>query len=159
MIVRDTLFVGGSWVPAEGDEVIPVINAATEEVMGSVPGGTPADAGGAVAAARAAFDDWSRTPADDRAKALERLGEALSARVPEIGMIVAQEVGMPLAMATVIQAGLPAMVMASYASIAREAEYEERIGSSVVVREAAGVVAAITPWNYPLHQAVAKVGP
>ena len=159
MIVRDALYIGGSWVRPEGDESIPVVNAATEEVMGSVPAGTPADADRAVAAARAAFEDWSRTPVEDRAKALARLGEALGARVPEVGALVAREVGMPLSMATVIQAGLPAMVMGSYASILREVDFEERIGSSLVVREAAGVVAAITPWNYPLHQAVAKVAP
>ncbi|HEX3621176.1 MAG TPA: aldehyde dehydrogenase family protein [Acidimicrobiales bacterium] len=159
MIVRDSLYVGGAWLAAGGDEVIEVVNAATEEVMGSVPAGTAADVDRAVGAARAAFDDWSRTPVEDRAKALERLGEALSARVPELGVLIAQEVGMPMAMATVIQAGLPAMVMASYATIARDAAFEEQIGSSLVVREAAGVVAAITPWNYPLHQAVAKVAP
>jgi aldehyde dehydrogenase (NAD+) len=159
MIVRDAFFVDGNWVRADGGDVIEVVNAATEEVMGSVPAGTGADVERAVRAARAAFDGWSRTPVEERAKALDRLGEALSARVPEIGTLVAQEVGMPLSMATVIQAALPAMVMGSYASIAREAIYEEHIGSSVVVREAAGVVAAITPWNYPLHQAVAKVAP
>jgi aldehyde dehydrogenase (NAD+) len=159
MIVRDAFFVDGNWVRADGGEMIEVVNAATEEVMGSVPAGTAADVDRAVRAARAAFDGWSRTSVEERAKALDRLGEALSARVPEIGTLVAQEVGMPLSMATVIQAALPAMVMGSYASIAREAVYEERIGSSVVVREAAGVVAAITPWNYPLHQAVAKVAP
>src|SRR5919199_3074395 len=160
MIVRDALFIGGSWVrPADGDGVIEVVNAATEEVMGSVPDGGPVDVDRAVAAARAAFDEWSQAPVDERAKAVERLGEALSARVPEVGMLVAQEVGMPLSMATVIQGALPAMVMASYGPIVREVGVEERIGSSVVVREAAGVVAAITPWNYPLHQAVAKVAP
>jgi acyl-CoA reductase-like NAD-dependent aldehyde dehydrogenase len=159
MIVRDALFVGGSWVRPDGAEAIEVVNAATEEVMGSVPAGTAVDVDRAVAAARAAFEDWSRAPVDERAKAVDRLGEALGARVPALGTLIAQEVGMPLAMATVIQAALPAMVMGSYASIAREAVHEERIGSSLVVREAAGVVAAITPWNYPLHQAVAKVAP
>ena len=159
MIVHDALFIGGAWVRAKGDGVIEVGNAATEEVIGSVPAGAPADADRAVAAARAAFDGWSRTPVDERAKALELLGQSLGARVPEVGTLVAQEVGMPLAMSTVIQGALPAMVMGSYASIVRDAAFEERVGSSVVVREAAGVVAAITPWNYPLHQAVAKVAP
>jgi acyl-CoA reductase-like NAD-dependent aldehyde dehydrogenase len=160
MIVRDALFIGGTWVrPDAGDGVIEVVNAATEEVMGSVPDGGPADVDRAVAAAGAAFDDWSRSSVEERAKAVERLGDALGARVPEIGTLVAQEVGMPLSMATVIQGALPAMVMGSYGPILREAVLEERIGSSVVVREAAGVVGAITPWNYPLHQAVAKVAP
>ena len=159
MIVRDTLFIDGSWVRPEGDGMIEVVNAATEEIMGSVPDAGPADVERAVAAARAAFDEWSRTSVEERAKAVERLGEALSARVPEVGTLVAREVGMPLSMATVIQGALPSMVMTSYGSILRETVFEERIGSSIVVREAAGVVAAITPWNYPLHQAVAKVAP
>jgi aldehyde dehydrogenase (NAD+) len=159
MIVRDALFIGGSWVRPAGAGVIEVSNAATEEVLGTVPDGGPAEVDQAVAAARSAFDEWSRASVDERAKAVERLGEALSARVPEIGTLVAQEVGMPISMATVIQGGLPAMVMSSYGPILREAVLEERIGSSLVVREAAGVVAAITPWNYPLHQAVAKVAP
>ena len=160
MIVRDALFIGGSWVrPDAGDGVIEVDNAATEEVLGTVPAGGPADVDRAVGAARRAFDEWSRASVDERAKAVERLGEALSARVPEIGTLVAQEVGMPISMSTVIQGALPAMVMGSYGPILREAVLEERIGSSLVVREAAGVVGAITPWNYPLHQAVAKVAP
>jgi acyl-CoA reductase-like NAD-dependent aldehyde dehydrogenase len=159
VIERDALFIGGSWVRPDGDASIEVVNCATEEAMGRVPAGTPVDADRAVAAARAAFEEWSRAPVDERAKAVERLGEGLSARVPEVGALVAGEVGMPLSMSTVIQAALPAMVMGSYAPIVREASFEERIGSSVVVREPAGVVAAITPWNYPLHQAVAKVAP
>ncbi len=159
MIVRDTLFVDGGWARPDRTEDIEVGNAATEEVMGRVPAGSPADVDRAVAAARRAFDGWSRAPVEDRAKAVERLGEALTARVPELGQLIAQEVGMPLSMATVIQAALPALVMASYASMAAEAGVEEQVGTSLVVREAAGVVAAITPWNYPLHQAVAKVAP
>jgi len=159
VIVRDAFFVGGSWVRPDGGESIEVGNAATGEVLGRVPAGTPVDVERAVAAATAAFDGWFRLPVDERAKAVERLGEGLGARVPEVGTLVAQEVGMPLSMATVIQGALPAMVMGSYGPIVREAAFEERIGSSVVVREAAGVVAAITPWNYPLHQAVAKVAP
>jgi acyl-CoA reductase-like NAD-dependent aldehyde dehydrogenase len=159
MIVRDALFIGGSWVRPAGDGVIEVVNAATEEVMASVPDAGPVDVDRAVGAARAAFEEWSRTPVEDRAKAVESLGAALGARVPEIGTLVAQEVGMPLSMATVIQGALPAMVMGSYGSIVRDVEFEERIGSSLVIREAAGVVAAITPWNYPLHLAVAKVAP
>jgi len=159
VIERDALYIGGSWVRPEGNGPIEVGNAATGEVLGRVPAGTPGDANRAVAAARAAFDDWSATPVEERAKAVERLAEGLGARVPEVGSLVAQEVGMPLSMATVIQAALPAMVMGSYGPIIRQIALEERVGSSLVVQESAGVVAAITPWNYPLHQAVAKVAP
>jgi acyl-CoA reductase-like NAD-dependent aldehyde dehydrogenase len=159
VIVRQGLFVGGGWYAPSGAATIDVVNAATEEVIGRVPAGTPADSERAAAAARAAFDGWSSTSVDERAKAVERLGEGLAARVAEVGTLVAQEVGMPLSMAMVIQGALPAMVMSSYADLVRGMAFEERVGGSLVVREPAGVVAAITPWNYPLHQAVAKVAP
>jgi aldehyde dehydrogenase (NAD+) len=69
------------------------------------------------------------------------------------------EVGSPISIATSIQAGLPVVVTQSYAKLAREAKFEQEIGNSLVVREAAGVTGAITPWNYPLHQIMAKVAP
>ena len=72
-IVRDRFYVGGEWVPPAGTGTVEVVEAATEEVMGVVPEGTPADADAAVAAARAAFDGWAATPVADRAAFLRRL--------------------------------------------------------------------------------------
>jgi len=159
MQLHDRLYIGGAWVAPAGEGTIDVVNATTEEVMGRVPEGTPADVDRAVAAARDAFGEWSVTPVEERAKHLERLGEGLTARMADVGMLVAGEVGMPLQMATLIQGGVPAIVMGSYAETARQFPFEERVGNSVVVREAVGVVGALTPWNFPLHQTVAKVAP
>ncbi|MGH9188916.1 MAG: aldehyde dehydrogenase family protein [Acidimicrobiales bacterium] len=159
MIVRDRLYVDGRWVAPSTDGVLDVWNPATEKVMGRVPAAGPADVDYAVAAARRAFDSWSATPVEERAIYLQRLADAIVGRASEIGDLVAREVGMPIAMATLVQAGLPALVMGSYPELTRGFAFSEQVAQSLVVRQPAGVVAAITPWNYPLHQAVAKVAP
>jgi len=154
---RGQLFIGGKWVDPAATGRIEVVNAATEAVLGLVPAGSPADVEAAVAAARAGFEPWAATSVDTRADLLQRLGDALMARLPEFGTLIAQEVGMPVSTATVAQAGLPAVVIKSFVDIVREFPFEEALGASMVVREPMGVVAAVTPWNYPLHQAVSKV--
>jgi acyl-CoA reductase-like NAD-dependent aldehyde dehydrogenase len=156
---RDTLFVDGAWVTPSGSGRLEVVGAATEEVIGSVPEGTAADAERAVAAAARAFPAWSATTPAERAALLRRLQAGLAARADELARLIATEVGMPLRMSTVIQAGLPTMVAGLFAQLLEEFAFEERVGNSLVVREPVGVVAAITPWNYPLHQTVAKVAP
>ncbi len=157
--VYDHLYVNGEWVRSSGEGKLDVINSTTEEVMARIPEGTPEDVDRAVSAARGAFDSWSRTSREERAGFLKRIAEGLTARVGEIASIIASEVGMPLPLATAVQAGLPAKVMGSFAGLVREYEFEEEIGNSLVVREPVGVVGCITPWNYPLHQVVAKVAP
>lgn len=156
---RDRFYINGEWVSSSGDEVIEVINPATEEVTGAIPAGTAADAAAAVEAARGAFAQWSATSREERGALLARLAEGLAARAEEIACTVSREVGMPIKLSRRIQASLPAAVMASYARLAGEYSYEERIGNSLVLKEPAGVAACITPWNYPLHQVVAKVAP
>jgi betaine-aldehyde dehydrogenase len=127
--------------------------------MGRIPLGTAEDVDRAVAAAKAAFPAWSETPVAERARILRQLQAGLHARSGEIAEIVAQEVGMPLPMAQQIQAGLPTLVMGTYADIVEGFQFEEQVGNSIVVQEPVGVVGCITPWNYPLHQIVAKVAP
>ena len=153
------LYVGGEWVEPEGDGALEVVNAATEEVMGRIPEGSGADADRAVIAARGAFDAWSTTSPEERAGHLNAIVAGLKARQEEIATTIAQEVGTPLKLASMIQAGLPIMVAKSYARMASDFELEEEVGNSLVIREPIGVVGCITPWNYPLHQIVAKVAP
>jgi betaine-aldehyde dehydrogenase len=153
------LYVNGTWVEPAGSGRLEVINSTTEEVMGRVPEGTTEDIDRAVAAARTAFDSWSSTSAADRAAFLQKISAGLAARQNDIGEIIASEVGMPLPLATMVQAGMPAMVMGSYAKLLGEYSFEEQIGNSLILKEPVGVVGCITPWNYPLHQVVAKVAP
>ena len=159
MLVKDKLFIGGQWIAPAGRESIDVHNAGNGEVMGRVPAGSEKDADAAVRAARAAFDGWSATPAEKRAEFLERISAGLKARADELAKTIAQEVGMPLKMSSRIQAGLPIANFANYAKLVREFQWENKVGNSVVVREPVGVVLAITPWNYPLHQITLKVAP
>ena len=159
MHVRDRLYIGGEWVSPAGGEAIDVVEPATEEVMGRVPKGTPTDADRAVAAARAAFDRWAATPVEERAAWLRRLHEGLVARSGDIGTLIAREVGMPISMATLIQAIAPALVVSSFADLVLDHPFEEKVGASLVVREPVGVVVAITPCNYPLYQLACKIAP
>ena len=157
--VRDRIYIGGEWVASSGSGVIEVINSTTEQVMGSIPDGSADDVDRAVAAARAAFETWSLTTVDERADWLARIAQALSARMEEIAALIAQELGMPIKLAHMIQAGLPTMSFGSMPQVMADAVWEEEVGNSLIVREPVGVVGAITPWNYPLHQIAAKVAP
>ncbi len=130
LIDRDRLYIGGSWTTPAGPDRIEVVNSDTEQVMGRIPAGTAADVDAAVAAARAAFDEWSQVSPTDRAE-----------------------------VCAAVAAGLPIMTFASQPQVVQEMEWEEQIGNSLVVREPVGVLGAITPWNYPLHQIAAKVAP
>jgi acyl-CoA reductase-like NAD-dependent aldehyde dehydrogenase len=159
MDVRDKLYIDGAWVTPAGTETLKVLDSATEEVIGTVQLATAADVDVAVRAARAAFEDWSQVSASERAKFTSRIGEALGARMAEIAQLISREVGMPLNLSMMIQAGLPISTFLSMADVVEQITWEERIGNSLVVREPVGVVGAITPWNYPLHQVAAKVAP
>ncbi len=158
-IDRATIFIDGSWVASHGTGTLEVTNATTEQVMGSIPDGTAADVDAAVAAAKAAFPGWSATSREERGKYLTRIAEELSARTDEIAELVAQEVGTPVFLAKAIQVGLPAAAFGAQAGFLDAMTEEETIGNAVIAREPVGVVGAITPWNYPLHQIAAKVAP
>jgi acyl-CoA reductase-like NAD-dependent aldehyde dehydrogenase len=158
-IVRDQLYIGGEWVDPLGDGALEVIDSTTEQVMGRVPEGTPADVDRAVAAARAAFEVWSQVPAFDRAQACLGIGMKLAERGEEIAALVSREVGMPIELSAQIQAGLPTMSFMAQPELVEQTAWEEQVGNSLIVREPVGVVGCITPWNYPLHQLAAKVAP
>src|SRR5215212_1632462 len=158
-LVRDKLFIGGEWVEPAGDGTIEVVNPTTEEVIGRVPEGTAEDADRAVRAARDAFDAWSQTPAEERAAMCAAIGAKLAERGEEIATLITTEMGMPIGLSQMIQAGLPTVTFSSMPELVGEVTWEEEVGNSLIVREPAGVVAAITPWNYPLHQIANKVAP
>lgn len=152
-------YIGGEWVAPDGSDVIPVLDAATEKVIAELPSGTERDVDTAVSAASTAFASWRHTTRSERAGMLRALADGLERQQEEIAGSIIAEVGTPRRTAERIQATLPVTVMRSYAGFLDVEEEPERIGNTRVFREPIGVVGAIAPWNYPLHQVVAKVAP
>ncbi|MFH8883024.1 aldehyde dehydrogenase family protein [Streptomyces californicus] len=159
MQAHDEMYIDGAWRPAAGRDTIQVVNPADERVIAQVPAGTAEDVDAAVRAARAAFPAWAATPPAERAARLTALADALAARKDTLAETITAELGSPLPLSQMVHAGVPVLVAASYAELAARYAFEERIGNSTVLLEPVGVVGAITPWNYPLHQIVAKVAP
>ena len=156
---RKQLYINGEWTDPAGTGVIEVVDPAAEQVFGQVPAGTAQDIDRAVKAAAAARPAWSaKTPAE-RAAYCTAIAEVLTRRLDEIAELITRELGMPLAASKRIQVGGPIRTFSSMAQVVADYEFEERVVSTLVVREAAGVVGAITPWNFPLHQTAAKVAP
>jgi acyl-CoA reductase-like NAD-dependent aldehyde dehydrogenase len=156
-IIRDSFYINGEWVRATSSETFDVFDSGSGELYATVPVGTVEEAALAVEAAAAAFTSWSQTSPKERGEFLTRISEKLAERADEMALTIAHEVGMPLMLAKGIQLGLPTMTFADNAQRASEFVWEEEVGNSTLVREPAGVVVAITPWNYPLHQIANKV--
>jgi acyl-CoA reductase-like NAD-dependent aldehyde dehydrogenase len=156
---RDRVFIGGEWVDPAGADPLPVVNSTTEETIATVPGCTPVEVDHAVAAARNAFEGWATTPRAERAEALAAIAGGLQERAEELTDTIVAELGMPRKLTGMIQVGLGINHFAAMPQALEEVEWEEEVGNSRVLREAAGVVGAITPWNYPLNQIAAKVAP
>jgi aldehyde dehydrogenase (NAD+) len=156
---REEIFIGGEWVEPVGADPLPVVNSTTEETIATIPGCSPVEVDRAVEAARAAFDGWSQTPRAERAEAVGAIAAGLGERADDLAATIVQELGMPLKLTQMIQVGLAINDFASVPQAMEEVRWEEEVGTSRVLREAAGVVGAITPWNYPLHQIAAKVAP
>jgi acyl-CoA reductase-like NAD-dependent aldehyde dehydrogenase len=159
LISQDSMYIGGEWTTPAGSGTIEVVNPATEEILGRVPEGTAEDVGRAVAAARTAFESWSATPLEDRVELCAQISLALQRRQEEIATLISQEVGCPITFSMMVQTALAIMDFGSMAHLVEHIPWEQQIGNSLVVREPVGVVGAITPWNYPLHQIAAKVAP
>ncbi len=159
MIKHERLYIDGRWVQPAAGEVIEVKDPFTEEVIASIPAGTPADVDRAADAAARAFPGWAATPAEERGQLLAQVSEKLAAHTDDLGATITHEMGMPLTLSKMIQVGLPVTTFADNASRVIDFAWEEEVGNSLVVREPVGVVGGITPWNYPLHQIANKVAP
>ncbi|SCF58331.1 aldehyde dehydrogenase family protein [Streptomyces sp. Ncost-T10-10d] len=159
MKAHDGMYIGGEWRAAVGTDLIAVVDPADEQVIAHVPAGTAEDVDAAVSAAREALPEWAATPPAERAAKIAALRDVLVARKDEIAETVTAELGAPLPFSQSVHAGVPILVAGSYAELAASYAFEEKVGNSTVYAEPVGVVGAITPWNYPLHQIVAKVAP
>jgi acyl-CoA reductase-like NAD-dependent aldehyde dehydrogenase len=163
---RDGLFIGGGWVKPSTSNRFTVLNAATEEVLGSVPEATETDVDWAVAAARDCFEnsDWANWSPEDRAAAMHRFADELEKRRPELSKTVSQENGMPIGLSEMLEGSFAIGLLRFYAELAASTPAEEsrpsQLGMETLVRRSPmGVVAAIVPWNYPVVLAMSKIGP
>ena len=159
MDAREALFINGGWREPHGAGTVEVLDTVTEEEMGRVPAGDSDDVDLAVRAARAAFDTWSLTPIDQRAQLLSDIADALQVERDHLARLMAREVGTPIATSEKTQVDLAISVFRSMAELIVDLPLEEKLANGSVIRVPAGVVAAITPWNYPLYQLAAKLAP
>ncbi|GAA3923335.1 aldehyde dehydrogenase [Actinomadura viridis] len=162
---HDRLFIGGQWTIPAGTGTIDVVSPHTEEVVGRVPDGTPADMDAAVAAARAAFDHgpWPRMTPAERAEVLGRLSAIYAERQQAMADLVTEQMGSPILFSIFGQAALPQMVLQYYADLAATFTWDDErpgmLGPVTVTREPVGVVAAIYPWNVPQFTLMLKLAP
>ncbi len=162
---HDKLYIGGELVAPAGTGVIEVRSPATEELVGRVPDGAPADIDRAVAAAREAFErgPWPRMTPGERGDALARLNDALGPRVEELATVQTLEVGSPITFSMSAGVSAATMIVSYYAELAKTFVFDELrdglLGQTWVLREPCGVVAAIVPWNVPLFVTLTKLMP
>jgi aldehyde dehydrogenase (NAD+) len=155
----DKFYINGEWVASSTGDTCDVINPATEQPIAQIAMGGKADVDKAVAAAREAFKTFSKTSVEERSELLGRIIAAYKEKMGEIAATVSQEMGAPVGLANKAQApaGLGHLIFAQKALA--DFPFAEDVGTSRVVREPIGVCGLITPWNWPLNQIAAKVGP
>ncbi|WAM19648.1 aldehyde dehydrogenase family protein [Rhodococcus sp. JS3073] len=158
---RTRIYVHGQWVQPISGSTTTVTNPATLEPVGTVPCVLEPDVDLAVAAARSAFESWSRTPVADRTAVLRRVTGLLREAAQEMAEVITLEMGAPADFARSEHVDLPLTIMDDYLDeLSSNAHlFQSTLDNSLVVREPVGVVAAITPWNFPLYQLVIKVFP
>ncbi|MEV7964650.1 aldehyde dehydrogenase [Sphaerisporangium sp. NPDC088356] len=165
MLQHDRLFIGGDWVAPAGTATIDVISPHTEEVVGRVPDGTPADMDRAVAAARQAFDHgpWPRMSMAERAEVVGRLAGLYAARQAEMADIITLEMGSPITFSQLAQAPQPLGMLQYFSELGKTFAVEDErpgmFGPVTVRREPVGVVAAVVPWNVPQFVIMTKLAP
>jgi aldehyde dehydrogenase (NAD+) len=159
MQTKDKFYINGEWVAPHGTDKIQVIDPSNEDICGEVPSGNDQDVQDAVAAATQAFKTWGHSSATERSELIKKLAEKVTANMQKIGELCALELGTPLQTSVAVHGGMGVGVVSSYIEVPFEMEKEEQLGNSLVIKEPVGVCAFITPWNFPLHQIVAKVMP
>jgi len=154
-------YIDGQWVPSVGGRRYEVINPATEEACAAITLGTEADVDKAVAAAKRAFASYSQTTLEYRAALLTRIIAEYKKRIPDFAQVISEEMGAPISFAGTAQTGAGIGYMLGTLEAIDGFAWEEPIAgaNARIVYEPIGVVAAITPWNWPLNQICAKIAP
>lgn len=167
MTTSSSLFIDGAWAEPAGDATILVRSARTGRPLGSTVSASPDDVDRAVSAARRAFDDpagWPTWTPDKRAACLDQLADALDTRAEATVRLVSEQNGMPITVARQIEGQFPGTMLRYYAGLIRDQQGETSQpgmfgGTTRIHREPAGVVAAISPWNFPQTLGAQKYAP
>ncbi|MDB5788279.1 aldehyde dehydrogenase family protein [Caballeronia mineralivorans] len=152
-------YIGGEWVAPAGQARLPVIDPSTEEAFAEIAMGTPADVDRAVAAARKAFASFALTTPEERLALIRKILEAYSERYDEMAQLISREIGAPRALAHGWQAGLGTRHLKELIRTCEAFTWQRKKGTTLITHEPIGVVALITPWNWPINQIVCKVAP
>ncbi len=155
----DKLYINGEWVFPKSDEKIQVENPATKEIFQVVPAANEEDVNLAVAAAKEAFNTWQFTPLEERVSLVTKLLEELNQRVDDMAKIIVKELGCGFKFAKNFHVIPYLEDIENYLKIINDFNFEERYEDYIIYKEPVGVVAALTPWNYPLGQIIKKLSP
>jgi aldehyde dehydrogenase (NAD+) len=159
MRTYEHFYIDGAWVAPAEPRTLDVINPATEKPAGRISLGTAADVDRAVAAARRAFDGFSRSPREERLALLGRIIEEYKRRYSDMAAAITEEMGAPVSLAQNAQAAIGLGHFQSAHAILQTYVFEELRGTTLIAREPIGVCGFITPWNWPVNQMACKVAP
>ncbi len=152
-------YIDGAWVDRPNAARIPVTNPWTEETIGHVAAGTAQDVDLAVAAAKRAFEGFSQWSVPDRIALLERIRELIEERAEEFAQAITAEMGAAIGFSRAGQVVFGVAHVKAAIEVLRDFEFSEEVDGVHIEHEPIGVVAAITPWNWPLYQITAKLAP
>jgi aldehyde dehydrogenase (NAD+) len=152
-------YIDGQWVEPTGNRTREVINPATEGIAGRIAMGEKEDVDRAVAAARKAFESYSRTSREDRVALLERIEAGFQARIPDLAAAMTEEMGCPAWLAQKAQIPLPLAHINTAIEVLKNYQFDEVRGISMIRKEPIGVCALISPWNWPVSVIITKVMP
>lgn len=152
-------YVNGLWQDSNKTDVIDVLNPATEEVIAQIPNSSHEDADQAVAAAKKAFPAWNNTSVSERADYIEKIKKGLEANAQAIADAIIAELGATRTFSETGQVPMSISEIEATLDEVRNYQFEEKMDDVTIVKEGYGVVACITPWNYPLNQIQRKITP
>ena len=159
MLEKLQFYIDGQWVDPVEPRTLDVVNPATEEVYGHISLGSAADVDAAVSAASRAFDSFSQTTREERVDLLQSILDVFAKRADDVAEAISDEMGAPLDFAKTSQAASGPQHIKAALKVLKNFDFEERNGTTLIVKEAIGVCGLITPWNWPINQIVVKVAP
>ncbi|MAB13286.1 aldehyde dehydrogenase family protein [Parvibaculum sp.] len=152
-------YINGEWVDPAQPKTLDVINPATEEPCAKISIGSQADVDKAVAAAKKAFETFSKTSVEDRVALLGKILEVYQSRYGDIAEAITMEMGAPAKLSQLAQAAMGVAHLGTMIEILKGYEFEEQRGTTTLRKEPIGVCGFITPWNWPMNQIMCKVAP